>query len=200
MTKTKSSIKPAPDNRPSIGRVLTLASPLVIFGALVAVFYSQLISGKDSSELPSALIGKPVPVFELPPLAGLKTDNKAVPGLSSADLKGQVTLVNIFASWCAPCRVEHPVLMKLAENKELTIVGINYKDKGENALRFLGTLGNPYKRVGVDPKGRTAIEWGFYGIPETLLVGPDGIVRYKIVGPITAKKFQSLKVEIQKLF
>ena len=89
--------------------------------------------------------------------------------------------------------------MKLAENKELNIVGINYKDRPENARRFLGVLGNPYTRIGVDPRGRTAIEWGFYGIPETLLVGPDGIVRHKIVGPIDPEKFQALKVKIQEL-
>ncbi len=180
-------------------RLIALASPLIIFGALAAVFYFELTSGKDNSELPSALIGKPVPVFDLQPLAGLKTDGEIIPGLKSANLKGRITLVNIFASWCAPCRVEHPVLLKLAKNPELDIVGINYKDKGENALRFLGALGNPYKRVGVDSKGRTAIEWGFYGIPETLLVGPDGIVRHKIVGPISAEKFKTLKAEIQKL-
>ena len=119
-----------------------------------------------------------------------------MPGLKSSDLKGDIFLVNIFASWCAPCRAEHPALMKLAENPELKIVGINYKDQGENARRFLGALGNPYTNVGVDRKGRTAIEWGFYGIPETLLVGPDGTVRHKIVGPINPQKFQELKTKI----
>ncbi|MEP1207044.1 MAG: DsbE family thiol:disulfide interchange protein [Rhizobiaceae bacterium] len=187
------------EQRSSPIRVLLLASPLILFGALAAVFYFQLVSGKDTSELPSALIGKPVPVFDLQPLEGLKADGVAVPGLKSEDLLGKISLVNIFASWCAPCRAEHPVLMKLAENKELNLVGINYKDQGENARRFLGTLGNPYSRVGVDFKGRTAIEWGFYGIPETLLVGPDGIVRHKVVGPIEPKKFQALKQKIQEL-
>ncbi|MGI9366176.1 MAG: DsbE family thiol:disulfide interchange protein [Rhizobiaceae bacterium] len=187
------------ESRPSTTRLLLLASPLVIFGALAAVFYFQLVSGKDTSELPSAFIGKPVPTFSLPPLEGLKVDGEPVAGLSHEDLKGNITLVNIFASWCAPCRVEHPVLMKLAENPELTIVGINYKDQAENARRFLGALGNPYSRVGVDQKGRTAIEWGFYGIPETLLVGPDGVVHHKIVGPIDAKKFEGLKDKVQQL-
>ena len=180
-------------------RLLLLASPLVAFGALAAVFYFQLVSGKDTTELPSAFIGKPVPTFDLPPLQGLRVKGEPVAGLSHEDLKDKITLVNIFASWCAPCRVEHPVLMKLAENPELTIVGINYKDQAENARRFLGALGNPYSRVGVDEKGRTAIEWGFYGIPETLLVGPDGIVRHKIVGPIDARKFEGLKEKVQEL-
>lgn len=180
-------------------RLVVLASPLIIFGALAAVFYFQLMSGRDTSELPSALIGKPVPAFDLAALEGLRADGKPVPGLKSSDLLGKVSLVNIFASWCAPCRVEHPVLMKLAENDELNIVGINYKDQGENARRFLGALGNPYSRVGVDTSGRTAIEWGFYGIPETLLVGPDGIVRHKIVGPIDPTKFKTLKANIRQL-
>lgn len=188
-----------PKSRASLGRMIALSTPLILFGALVGVFFFQLMSGRDTSELPSALIGKPAPAFDLPALDGLKTEGIAVPGFRTQDLRGKVSLVNIFASWCAPCRAEHPVLMKLAENKGLTLHGINYKDKGENALRFLGALGNPYARVGVDRKGRSAIDWGFYGIPETLLVGPDGIVRHKIVGPIDAAKFQALKVEIEKL-
>ncbi|MEE9376400.1 MAG: DsbE family thiol:disulfide interchange protein [Rhizobiaceae bacterium] len=183
----------------SFGRMLALASPLLLFSALAAVFFYQLQSGKDTSEIPSALIGKPVPTFNLSPLAGLKRDGVLVQGLNSTDLVGQVSLVNIFASWCVPCRAEHPVLIKLAEDKTINIVGINYKDKPGNALRFLGGLGNPYARVGVDPKGRTAIEWGFYGIPETLLVDRKGIVRYKVVGPINAAKYKALLEEIKKL-
>ena len=190
------------DSKPKLSaiRLLALASPLLIFGALAAVFFFQLTSGKDTSELPSALIGKPVPNFDLEALDGLRAGGQPIAGLKSADLLGKVSLVNIFASWCAPCRAEHPVLIDLAKDKRLNVVGINYKDQGENARRFLGTLGNPYSRVGVDPKGRTAIEWGFYGIPETLLVGPDGLVRHKVVGPIDAKKFKMLKAEMKKLF
>ncbi|MEE9313626.1 MAG: DsbE family thiol:disulfide interchange protein [Rhizobiaceae bacterium] len=191
MSNEKSSV--------SFGRMLALASPLLIFGALAAIFFFQLRSGKDTSEIPSALIGKPVPSFNLAPLPGLKAEGVSVPGLQSKDLLGQITLVNIFASWCVPCRAEHPVLMKLSEDKTFKIVGINYKDQSGNALRFLGGLGNPYSRVGVDTKGRTAIEWGFYGIPETLLVDREGIVRHKIVGPINAVKYERLKAEIAKL-
>ncbi len=191
--------KPAEQNKPTLGRIVALASPLVIFGAMAAVFFFQLTSGKDTSELPSAFIGKQAPQFDLPPLEGLRADNTQIPGVKNADLKGKITLVNIFASWCAPCRAEHPVLLSLAKSKGLTIVGINYKDQNKNALRFLGTLGNPYKRVGVDRRGRTAIEWGFYGIPETLLVGPDGIVHHKVVGPIDEVKFQELKAKLQEL-
>ena len=173
--------------------------PIVVFGGLAAIAFMQLTSGRDTGVIPSAYIGKPAPKFELPPLPQLKVAGEPVPGLRTGDLEGKLHLVNIFASWCAPCRAEHPVLMKLAEDERLDVAGINYKDDPGNALRFLGQLGNPYTRVGVDPKGRTAIEWGFYGIPETLLVGPDGIVRHKIVGPIDPEKFKALKVKIQEL-
>lgn len=183
----------------SFGRWLLLLSPLAIFSVLAIIFFVQLTSGRNVQELPSALIGKPVPEFSLPALEGLKASGEQVPGLSSSDFQGKISLINIFASWCAPCRAEHPVLMALAKNEQLTIFGINYKDVDTNALRFLGSLGNPYARVGTDARGRAAIDWGFYGIPETLLVGPDGIIRHKIVGPIDAQKFQVLEVEIKKL-
>ena len=173
--------------------------PIVVFGGLAAVAFMQLTSGRDTSVIPSAYIGKPAPKFELPPLPQLKVAGEPVPGLRTGDLEGKLHLVNIFASWCAPCRAEHPVLMKLAEDERLDVVGINYKDDPGNALRFLGQLGNPYTRVGVDPKGRTAIEWGFYGIPETLLVDREGIVRHKVVGPITKPQFDILLEKINEL-
>ncbi len=176
-----------------------IATPLLVFGALAAIFFTQLTSGRDSSELPSALIGGKVPEFSLPALPGLKNKGEPVPALASTDLKGGLKLVNIFASWCAPCRVEHPVLMELAKDNRLEIVGINYKDDPGNALRFLGALGNPYARVGTDRKGRAAIDWGFYGIPESLLIDADGIVRYKVIGEITPEKHKRLTAEIEKL-
>ncbi|MEM9734100.1 MAG: DsbE family thiol:disulfide interchange protein [Pseudomonadota bacterium] len=188
-----------PSETTSKSRLFWLALPLVVFGALVAVFFVQLTSGRDVSELPSALVSKPAPTFSLPPLEGLNRAGAPVPGLSSQDLTGSVKLVNIFASWCAPCRAEHPILMALAEQDGLPIVGINYKDRDENARRFLGTLGNPYTHVGVDAQGRTAIDWGFYGIPESFLVDAEGRVRHKIVGPITADKLQVLRAQIAKL-
>ena len=196
MNETPERVEP-PKRSPT--RLLIVFAPLIVFGALVAVFFTQLVSGRDTSELPSALIGKTVPQFDLPPLPGLKTAGTNIPGLKSEDFEGNVTLINIFASWCAPCRAEHPILMSLSKNPNLTMFGINYKDIDENALRFLGALGNPYDRVGTDQKGRTAIDWGFYGVPETLLVGPDGIIKFKIVGPISAKKFEELNAQIDKL-
>jgi cytochrome c biogenesis protein CcmG, thiol:disulfide interchange protein DsbE len=154
--------------------------PLILFAALVAVFVVQLFTG-EPSKLPSALIGKPVPAFALPPIEGASQ-----PGFAAADLrKGRVTLVNVFASWCAPCHQEHPLLMELAKDTRFTLVGINQKDKPENARRFLGKLGNPYAAVGADTEGRASIEWGVYGVPETFLVSGDGRILYKHVGPIT---------------
>jgi cytochrome c biogenesis protein CcmG/thiol:disulfide interchange protein DsbE len=154
--------------------------PVVVFLLLAIVFLIGLKSD-DPSIVPSALVGKSVPQFELPPLAGLE-----LPGLKSADLKtGKVALVNVWASWCGPCRTEHPVLMELARRKDLFIAGINYKDEPANALRFLKSLGIPYQAVGADEKGRAAIDWGVYGVPETFVVDGKGVIRFKWVGPIS---------------
>ena len=182
-----------------LGSKLAIASPLLIFGVLALFFFLQLTSGRDTSELPSALIGSPAPAFSLQPLPNLKADGTPVPGLATENLKGKPHLVNIFASWCAPCRAEHPVLISLSKDKRLDVVGINYKDDPGNALRFLGQLGNPYTRVGVDPEGRAAIDWGFYGIPETLLVDARGIVRHKVIGPITAEKYRKLLLALDEI-
>ncbi len=154
--------------------------PLGFFVALALIFLTQLRSGVDPSAIPSALVGKPAPAFDLPPLDGMN-----VPGLSQADLKGHVTLVNVFASWCVPCREEHPVLSELAADPRIRIVGIDYKDDPGNARTFLTGLGNPYAAIGTDTRGRTAIDWGVYGVPETFLVGADGIIRHKVIGPLT---------------
>lgn len=154
--------------------------PLAAFLALAGLFMSQLLSGRDASVVPSALIGAAAPATDLPPLNGVDR-----PALSSANFPGQVTLVNVWASWCAPCRAEHPLLMELAKDDRIVLAGLNYKDTEENARRFLGTLGNPYDVIGVDDHGRTTIDWGVYGVPETFLVGRDGRILYKHVGPFT---------------
>lgn len=176
--------KPA-DDRPagSRTRVLLALLPLAIFVALASIFFFQLRSGRDLSEIPSALIGTKAPFRSLEPLAGAMRDGVPVPPLTAETVKGKLTLVNFWASWCVPCRQEHPVIMALAQDPRLTVVGVNYKDGNENALRFLGELGNPFAAIGLDPQGKMAIDFGVYGIPESYLVGPDGTILYKKVGP-----------------
>ncbi|MDS1136899.1 DsbE family thiol:disulfide interchange protein [Nitratireductor indicus] len=172
-------------DRPARSRRILFLLPLAVFLALSAVFLMQLVSGRDTSLVPSALIGKPAPQTELAALEG-----SGLPGLSTADFIGKVTLVNVWGSWCVPCRQEHPLLMQLAQDGRFELAGLNYKDKPENARRFLGDLGNPFDRIGVDASGRTAIDWGVYGVPETFLVGPDGTIRYKHVGPFTPESIR----------
>ena len=172
--------------------------PLVLFAALAALFLVRLKAG-DPSLLPSALIGHPVPKTALPPIAGLKRDGAAVPGVDPASFDGAVTVVNVWASWCVPCHDEAPLLMQLAQDPRIRVAGINYKDQPENARRFLGRYGNPFVASGADPSGRAAIEWGVYGVPETFVVGRDGKIAFKLVGPITADNFQSvLGAEIER--
>ena len=172
--------------------------PLIGFGVLAAFFLLRLYGG-DPSKLPSALIGRPAPQTALPALEGLTRGGAAVPGLDPAMFKGRVSLVNVWASWCVPCHDEAPLLTDLAKDKRLQLVGINYKDVAENARRFLGRYGNPFSVVGVDGNGRASIEWGVYGVPETFIVGRDGTILYKLVGPITPQNIDGvLKAEIEK--
>ncbi|CDX50162.1 periplasmic thioredoxin of cytochrome c-type biogenesis [Mesorhizobium plurifarium] len=172
---------------PAPRRRLFVLLPLLVFLGLAGLFLSQLLSGRDTSEIPSALIGLPAPQTDLPPLEGM-----SLPGLESKDFAGKVTLVNVFASWCAPCREEHPVLLGLSQDKRFTLAALNYKDQPENARRFLGDLGNPYQAIGVDPAGRAAIDWGVYGVPETFVIGKDGKIAYKHVGPLTPDSVKAL--------
>ena len=153
----------------------------------------------DPSKIPSALIGRPAPQTALPPLQGLVADGAAVPGLDPATFKGKVSIVNVWASWCVPCHDEAPLLTELAKDKRLQLIGINYKDAPDNARRFLGRYGNPFGIVGVDGNGRAAIEWGVYGVPETFVVGREGTIVYKLVGPVTPDNIDTvLKAEIDK--
>ena len=170
-------------------RRVSVLLPLVIFMALAALFFFRL--GSDPARIPSALIGRPVPPADLPPIDGLARDGVPVPGLNAADFKGSVTLVNVWASWCVPCHDEVPYLERLAQDKRVRLVGINYKDQTDNARRFIGRYGNPFIAVGVDANGRAAIEWGVYGVPESFVVGRDGRIAFKLVGPINAENFES---------
>lgn len=163
-----------------------VALPLAIFVGLAGLFWYALQTG-DPSKLPSALIGKPVPEFALPPLEDLKgSDGTEMQSFAASDLaQGVPTIVNVFASWCVPCLEEHPMLMALAEDPDTRIYGINYKDDPASARRFLGRYGNPYTRVGTDRSGRTAIDFGVYGVPETFVISGDGRIAYRHVGPLT---------------
>ena len=172
--------------------------PLLGFIALAGIFLLRLHGG-DPSKIPSALIGRPAPQTALPALEGLVSDGTQVPGLDPAVFKGKVSVVNVWASWCVPCHDEAPLLTKLGEDKRLQFVGINYKDAADNARRFLGRYGNPFGIVGVDSNGRASIEWGVYGVPETFVVGREGTIVYKMVGPVTSDNVDTvLKVEIEK--
>jgi cytochrome c biogenesis protein CcmG, thiol:disulfide interchange protein DsbE len=188
----------ADENTGIMRRRLIVLVPLLVFLALVAIFLIGLYAG-DPSRIPSALIGHPAPQTTLPPVAGLERDGKPIPGINPADFKGEVTLLNVWASWCVPCHDEAPLLMQLAQNPKVRIIGINYKDEAENARRFLGRYGDPFAAAGADTNGRAAIEWGVYGVPETFIVGRDGRIAYKLVGPITPQNMETvLKPEIAK--
>jgi cytochrome c biogenesis protein CcmG, thiol:disulfide interchange protein DsbE len=179
-------------------RRLALLLPLMFFIGLALLFLFGLRSG-DPSLIPSALIGHPAPATNLPPIAGLDRDGAPVPGIDAASFNGAVTIVNVWASWCVPCHDEAPLLMQLAQNRRVRLIGINYKDEPANARRFLGRYGNPFAAAGADDNGRTAIEWGVYGVPETFIVGRDARIAYKLVGPITPENFQPvLMPQIEK--
>jgi cytochrome c biogenesis protein CcmG, thiol:disulfide interchange protein DsbE len=176
--------KAGPDSRPR--RRWGVILPFALFIGLAGLFWYALETG-DPSKLPSALIGKPVPQFSLPPLEGLKSEGGAeIESFGASDLvQGDPTIVNVFASWCVPCLEEHPLLMALAAEPGIRIYAINYKDDPASARRFLGRYGNPFSRVGTDTTGRTAIDFGVYGVPETFVISGDGKIAYRHVGPLT---------------
>lgn len=168
-----------------------------ILAVVVGVFFLWgLNPDRDPNEIPSVLISQPAPAFSLDPIAGV-----GVPGLSRENLttNGRPAVLNVFASWCVPCRAEHAVLTELVERDGITLFGINYKDKPEDAARWLADLGNPYERIGADFSGRAGIEWGISGVPETFIIASDGTVVYRYVGPIVGKdaigKFRSALTE-----
>jgi cytochrome c biogenesis protein CcmG, thiol:disulfide interchange protein DsbE len=166
--------------------------PLIVLASLVALLAVGL--RRDPREIPSPLIGKPVPHFALAPVRGRTL------GLASADLKGEVSLVNVFASWCVACRDEHPLLMQLKRQGFAPIHGLNYKDRPEDAQKWLDDMGDPYARTGADIDGRVGIDWGVYGVPETFVIAPDGSIAYKHIGPLTRQVVdQTLRPLIARL-
>jgi cytochrome c biogenesis protein CcmG, thiol:disulfide interchange protein DsbE len=174
-------------------RLLVLL-PLAAFAGLAAIFLAQLMSGRDAGEIPSALIGQPAPATKLAAL-----DGAGLPGLDSAEFMGKVTVLNVWASWCAPCREEHPLLLGLSGDNRFVLAGLNYKDPTDLAQKFLAGYGNPFAAVGVDPNGRSAIDWGVYGVPETFVIGKDGKIAAKHVGPLTVDAVkEQLLPEIEK--
>ncbi|WP_342360216.1 DsbE family thiol:disulfide interchange protein [Terrarubrum flagellatum] len=179
---------------PSAARTrLLVIAPLAIFLALSGLFLFRLFVA-DPSRLPSAMIGRTAPDFTLPPLEGATRDGAAVPGFDTAALKsGRPIIVNVFASWCVPCHEEHPRLMELAADPSVTIAGIAYKDEPDNSRRFLGAKGNPYSRIGVDRSGRSTIDWGVYGVPETFVVDGSGVILHKHVGPLTPQAVELIR-------
>jgi len=188
----------APRHAGGSGRRLAVLVPLVLFAGLAALFLVRLGAG-DASRIPSALIGHAAPATDLPPVAGLERAGTPVPGIATADFRDAVTVLNVWASWCVPCHDEAPLLLRLAADSRIRVVGINYKDQADNARRFLGRYGNPFAASGADANGRAAIEWGVYGVPETFIVGRDGKIAYKLVGPITPDNLeQVLKPQIEK--
>jgi len=166
----------AGDRRLGDRRILYLLPLLTFIGLAIALV---LALTHNPSRIPSALIGKPVPEFALPPVKGRTL------GLASSDLSGEVSLVNVFASWCVACREEHPVFMQLRAEGVVPIHGLNYKDQPDNGARWLNTMGDPYRRTGADISGRVAIDWGVYGVPETFVITKDGRIAYKHIGAVT---------------
>lgn len=186
-----------PQERAARPKLIVLL-PLVAFLALAALFFFRLGAG-DPNRLPSALIGRTAPSTDLPPVEGLLSDGKPLPGLVTAEFKGAVTVLNVWASWCIPCREEAPVLVRLAEDKRIRVVGLNYKDSAENARRFIGRYGNPYRANGADVSGRAGIEWGVYGVPESFVIDRTGTIVYKLVGPLTPENLDAeFKPELEK--
>ena len=176
----------APGSRPRLAGYI----PLVVF-IVMAVFFAIGLT-MNPRDIPSPLIGKSVPEFSLPPVQGRTL------GLSSTDLRGQVSLVNVFASWCVACREEHPILMGIKEKGLVPLHGINYKDKPDDARAWLDEMGDPYTRIGADISGRVAIDWGVYGVPETFVIDRDGLIVHKHIGAITPQAMRDTIMPIIK--
>ncbi len=199
LTQQRNSSKNQEDksSKQMSSRILYLL-PLAIFACLACLALWGLGSGRSGlREIPSALISKPVPVFTLEALPGLKNaEGVDIPSFSAEDFKGKVSVINVWASWCVACRQEHDSLIQLSKDTNLRLFGLNYRDTPENALKMLQRGGNPYEAVGVDPKGKAGIEWGVYGVPETFIVDAKGVIRYKHIGPIFPSQLEEFRKKV----
>jgi len=169
-----------------------LILPSIFFAIILSIFFYLLITERNPSEIPSNLLNKNVPFFEAESLF------KNEKFISSQELKNEIILVNFFATWCKPCRDEHVYIKRFSNKKGIKVIGINYKDNSKKTIEWLKNLGNPYSDVLIDKNGRVAIDWGVYGIPETFIVNPSGIIKYRHVGPITNKIYKKINLIIDK--
>ena len=169
-----------------------LILPSIFFFIILSIFFYLLIIERNPSELPSNLLNKNVPIFETESLF------KSEKFISSQELKNEIKLVNFFATWCKPCRDEHVYIMRFSNEKGIKVIGVNYKDSSEKTIEWLKNLGNPYSDVLIDKNGRVSIDWGVYGIPETFIVNPSGIIKYRHVGPITNKIYKKINLIINE--
>lgn len=182
------------------GPNILILLPLIIFLALSGLFLLQMAKGGDPSKIPSVLINKPAPEFDLPALDIFMVNGAPLPGFKTADLKGNVSVVNIWASWCPTCRDEHPLLTELNKDNRFKLIGLAYKDEPANSARFLKNHGNAFDAIGMDEDGRVGIDWGVYGAPETFIVDRKGVIRYKHIGALTPTSLRdSLMPELEKI-
>ncbi len=174
-------------------RKKTLIIPFAIFLLILIAFFNLLLKERNPSDIPSNLINKKIPEFEAKSL--LRSEKF----LSVEKFGNEVILVNFFATWCKPCRDEHIYIKRFSDEKKIKIIGINYKDKSQKTIQWLKKLGNPYSNIPIDKNGRIAIDWGVYGIPETFVVSPKKIIKYRHVGPITKKSFEKINLIINEI-
>ena len=170
-----------------------LIIPFILFLLILSTFFYLLIIDRNPFELPSNLLDKNVPNFEAESL--LKNENF----ISSKEFGNEIVLVNFFATWCRPCRDEHVYIKRFSDEKEIRVIGINYKDSPDNAIEWLKNLGNPYSDIPIDKNGRIAIDWGVYVIPETFIVNSKGIIKYRHVGPVTKKIYKKINSLIEEV-
>ena len=173
-------------------KIKILILPSILFFLILSIFFYLLIIERNPSEIPSNLLNKKVPIFEAESLI----KNKKF--ISSNEFKNEITLVNFFSTWCKPCRDEHIYIKRFSNEKNIKVIGINYKDNSEKTIKWLKDLGNPYKDILIDKNGKIAIDWGVYGIPETFIINSNGIIKYRHVGPITGKIYKKINLIIKQ--